>query len=106
MISWFLNLVPWYVWAASAASLIVIFWPFVLTAWQALPSPVRKVLLAVGTLGLVYVAGRHTGWREAQDAQEKRDAAAKQKRAEIDADVAQRDDKRVRSDLDKWMRRK
>lgn len=102
--------VPWYVWLLPAPIIIgVLLWffgPFIIGIWNALPTKVKAVLIAIGTVGLAYLIGRSQGNKTARDRLEAQRKQAVESRRQIHDDVQKRDDKRIDDDLSKWLRDK
>lgn len=103
-----MDMVPWWVWLAPTSlivgALLWFFGPYILGIWNMLPTKVKGVLIAIGTVGIAYLIGRNQGNRTAREAQRQRNIHAEKTRREIHDDVEKRSDDQLDRDMAKWMR--
>jgi hypothetical protein len=86
------------------ATLLYFFSPILIPLWQMLPRPIKSALILVVSVIGALLAGRYKGAKDERDAEARRNAAAIQKRTEVDADVSKLSNKDVKSGLSNWQR--
>lgn len=106
--NWLLDWLPWWVWPATIGlGLLLTFqfwWPLALTIWNALPNWARLALVGLTGGFLAYLAGRNKGRRNAAEEQRRKDAAAVQKRLEVEQKVQRMTPAERKRELDSWLR--
>lgn len=104
MTGWLISSTPWWVWVLIAAVLLAVFSQTLIPLWLALPATVRKVIIGIATLGLVFLAGRNRGKSDADNMQKQRDAKADRILKEKKDEIGNLDDAALRKRADRWMR--
>jgi len=108
MKAWIFDFVPWWLWAALFAFLLLVtvqLWlPLAAAAWRVMPAWLRFLLGGFLAVLLAYAAGRNKGRQNERVRQQERDATAVERRRRSDAEVDAMPPKQRRKEMDEWYR--
>lgn len=101
-VGWLFNFIPWWLPYVIAAVALVATMPYWGPLWNALPTKLKTVLIALGAgIGLWWM-GRNQGAKSERDQLKKREAGAVKQKEQINADVHNATDDDLDRRLDRW----